>query len=238
MKIEDITPGLHVKNEEYWIHYVLRDVLKVFGKAFMIDTGSTDRTVQIAKETANAIGAELLLFEFGFDNNAAKIGNCPNLLRDLITTEWMFLVDGDEIWRENILRKFIDITPGDHPVIMVGGRNIDVIEGKMMERTEDTANYDRLFRRGLQWTGEYPFQGYGLNDTISSTGVYYVDVKEIYHWHVRNTVRSSHNTKAHFRKTKADFYPYVGRPYNPMPENWLGEIATQWHNPYVNDLEG
>lgn len=234
MKLEDITPGLHVKNEEYWIHYVLRDVLKVFGKAFMIDTGSTDRTVQIAKETANAIGAELFLFEFDFDNNPTKIGNCSNLLRGLISTEWMFLVDGDEIWREDILRKFIDITPGDCPVIMVGGRNIDVREGVMMERTNDIANYDRLFRRGLHWTGEYPFQGYGLNETVSLASVHYVDAQDIFHWHVRNTVRSSDNVKAHFRKTKADFFPYSG-PYNPMPKNWLGEIATQWHNPYVND---
>jgi cellulose synthase/poly-beta-1,6-N-acetylglucosamine synthase-like glycosyltransferase len=132
LRLEDITPGLHVKNEEYWIHYVLRDVLKVFGKAFMIDTGSTDKTVRIAKETANVIGAELFLFEFNFENNPAKIGNCPNLLRDLIPTEWMFLVDGDEIWRENILRKFTEITPRDHPIVMVGGRNIDVIEGVMI----------------------------------------------------------------------------------------------------------
>ncbi|MHA2065511.1 MAG: glycosyltransferase, partial [Candidatus Thorarchaeota archaeon] len=131
----DITPALHVKNEEYWIHYVLRGLLKVFDRVVMIDTGSNDRTVEIAKATAEQVGGDLVLTVDDMGDDNFRIGHAPNVLIESIDTEWMLLVDGDEIWGQSQLEALLDIEPqGGWLVGMCNGRNLMDADGTLMER--------------------------------------------------------------------------------------------------------
>ena len=229
----EITPALHLKNEEYWIHYVLRDLLKVFDKVIMLDTGSTDQTVEIAKATASAVGGRLELVVEDMHNDLHRIGNCPNVLREMVDTDWMLLVDGDEIWGENQLRALVSFEPQDNWLVgMCNGRNLAWVGNQLVEREGFSA--DRLFYRTVRWDKrkDYPFQAHGLELKFEAGQVFHTNFEQSYFWHARHLQRSSRDTEACYRVIKRDYFPHTGGCVRELPENWLGEIAD-WPNPYV-----
>jgi hypothetical protein len=228
-----ITPALHVKHEEYWIHYVLRDLFKVFGCAVMLDTGSIDATCDIAVKTARQYGADLTLIQEQMGNDAVAIGNCPSRLREMVKTKWMLLVDGDEIWREMQLRTLIDqtnILSEQYEVVMFNGRNLTDKDGVLMERDGFVA--DRLFGPEVRWhlRQDYPFQSHGLEERDRAGRVFRADHTTLYFWHVRHLKRSLHDDAAYFRNHKLGYYPIVNS--FDLPKDWIGEIS-EYPNPYL-----
>lgn len=228
----NICPCIMCKNEDYWIYYTLRDLVKVFGSALVLDTGSTDKTKDIIK----TYYPQVKLIEEDYGNDDKKIGNGRNVLREECPTEWMFLVDADEVWREDKLQVIINtnIQP-QVEVVMVAGWNVQDVDGQLMLRTNDLANRDGLFSKNIKWNRlDYPFEGYGLVENYISQGKgQYIPAPTCYAWHVRHTQRSSKNWDAFFRKNKMGFYPYSG-PFEPMPKDWIGEINPDIFNPYLS----
>lgn len=233
----EITPALHVKNEEYWIHYVLRDLFRVFDAVVMLDTGSTDRTVDIARATVHQVGGALNLMVEDMENDVNSIGDAPNILRSIVQTEWMLLVDGDEIWGRPQLEALKNIEPEDDKLVgMCNGRNLMVVDGVLKEREGFSA--DRLFRRGVVWDkrGDYPFQSHGLEGKASLGQVFHTNFDISYFWHVRHLMRSSKDGEASYRIVKKDYFP------NPalcreLPADWLTDVSPDYPNPYLG-VEG
>ena len=238
-KVREVTPGLHIRNEEYWIHYVLRDILKVFGRAIVIDTGSTDKTVDIVKKTFDMYGLEneCLLVEENMGTDAIRIGQCSTRLRSMISTPWMLLVDGDEIWREEqlvaMLDGLTDITPDKYQVGMLNGRNVIEHESRFVER--DGFSADRLFNSEVRWDkrSDYPFQSHALEDRSKAGKVAYFDGAKVFFWHMRHIVRSHMEEVAYFRQEKRDYFPWNGK-FQEMPDKWL-MIDQAFANPYVHE---
>lgn len=234
LSVDIITPCIMLKNEEYWIHYVVRDLFKVFPQVLILDTGSTDRTLDIIRRTAVGYNG-LILLEANYHNDPVLIGNGRNIMREACPTYWMFLVDGDEIWREAKLRNMLVYNTKDETeVIMLAGWNVQDVDGRLQLRTHDLANRDGLFAPDIRWTStHYPFEGYGLvEEYLNKSKGMYLPAHECYAWHMRHTLRSSANWDAYFRKDKLGFYLYPG-PFEDMPEGWLGEIDCQYPNPYL-----
>lgn len=229
-----MTPAIHCKNEAYWIHYVLRDLFKVFGRVCMIDTGSNDFTVEHAKSTAVDMGAELNLTVEYMGDDPIQIGRCSTRLREMIDTPWMLLVDGDEIWREAQLRRLLEMfdPQPDCEVGMILGRNLAVVAGQIMERDGFAA--DRLFSSAVKWDmrEDYPFQSHGLEGRLDAGRGYQFDHSQVYFWHMRHVPRSPRDQDAYFRDTKRSYYPYDG-DYTPLPDGWIGEINPKYPNPYL-----
>lgn len=229
-----ITPALMVKNEAYWIHYVLRDLLKVFPKVIMLDTGSTDSTKVIAKGTERLVRRGVLeLIEEDYGSDGFKIGNGRNILREKCLTYWMFLVDGDEIWQQERLHALLAQDLSDEArVVMLVVRNVEDVDGVLKLRVSDDAHMDRLFSPDIKWhRTDYPFESYGLSNTFPQDNVGYVSGSLAYAYHMRHTLRSPHNFNAFFRKEKLGYYPYEGE-YKALPEKWLGAISA-YPNPYL-----
>ena len=230
-----ITPALHVRNEQYWIHYVLRDLFSIFGRAVMIDTGSTDDTVGIAKHLARAMNADLTLIEENMGSDALRIGNCPNRLREMINTPWMLLVDGDEIWRERELDSLcaqVAILPAGTEVIMFNGRNLLAQNGQLMERDGFWA--DRLFGQEVRWhlRRDYPFQSHGLEERDARNAVFRAS-PGVFFWHVRHLSRSPKDEDAFFRTTKKHYFAV--QEVMELDSDWLGVISPGGGNPYLDD---
>ncbi|MBI2309936.1 glycosyltransferase [Candidatus Collierbacteria bacterium] len=100
-----ITLHTIVKNEDRFIKAALVSVLAVkdVGRALVWDTGSIDRTVQ------EILSIKDSRIEFAQKGNVSR--KQLVLLRNeqlrMTKTPWILLVDGDEIWPENNLRKLV-----------------------------------------------------------------------------------------------------------------------------------
>lgn len=230
LRAEDITPALMVKNEEYWIHYVLRDLVTVFPRVLMIDTGSTDRTVEIAWLTAYSGDTDFILIEEDLGDDAEQIGNCRNVMRQRIETEWMFLVDGDEIWTHAQLEALLALdVPAEKQVVMALGLNLTEKDGVIFQR--DKWNADRLFRPSVKWDMTlYPFESHNLYDKADAGQLIYT---EAFFWHVRHLRRSSKDGEAFYRAEKRGYYPWDGE-LTPIPVDWLGELGPH-ENPFTGE---
>lgn len=240
LSVDTVTPCIQCANESFWVHYVLRDLLKVFPKVLVLDTGSEDNTVEIIKATAaDYPNCQLTLMEEQYNKDSVRIGNGRNVMREACSTHFMFIVDGDEIWREDKLHNLLNQEVQDGiDVVMVAGWNVEDVGGKLMLRTHDLANRDGLFSPNIHWhRTDYPFESYGLHDVYLPAGkVQYFPARECFAWHMRHTLRSPKNWETYFRKDKLNYYPYGGTPtqtFEDMPEGWLGEIDCRFTNPYL-----
>ena len=78
---------LIAKNEEQFLAQCLKSVRGIASQIIVVDTGSTDRTVEIAKE----FGAEIYLFAWCDDFAAAR-----NAALEHATGDWILVLDADE----------------------------------------------------------------------------------------------------------------------------------------------
>ena len=82
-----LTVCLIVKDEEQFLENCLRSVAGIASQIVVVDTGSTDRTVEIAR----AGGAEVQTFAWGDDFSAAR-----NAALEAARGDWVLVLDADE----------------------------------------------------------------------------------------------------------------------------------------------
>ncbi len=82
-----ITLGMIVKNEEFLIDQCLKSVKSLVTEIIVVDTGSTDRTIEIAKKH----GARIIHHQWD-----GKFSSARNLYIRHATGAWVLTLDGDE----------------------------------------------------------------------------------------------------------------------------------------------
>jgi tetratricopeptide (TPR) repeat protein len=143
-----ISACLIVKNEELHIRRCLRSVVKAVDQICIVDTGCTDRTIEIAEKEFGAMTA----FRAWDDDFAAA----RNASIDLATCDWVFQIDADEeLYQPDIprLREFLTRTDADSIYVVM--RNFySVPEAHTGESVKEpmksphSANHiGRIFRR-------------------------------------------------------------------------------------------
>jgi tetratricopeptide (TPR) repeat protein len=135
-----ITVSLIVKNEERFLAQCLRSVKSIASQIIVVDTGSTDRTVEIAKE----YGAEVHSFEWRDDFAGAR-----NAALEHATGDWILSLDADE-----------ELMPGQDEILRQELQSANVMSYRIpildAGREQEGANYvPRLFRNapGLFFVG-------------------------------------------------------------------------------------
>lgn len=119
-----ISAHVLLKNEARFAWFSIMSVIDYVDKVRIWDTGSTDGTLEIIKkisETKSAKDREL--FEFkkvggNFDEEKVRQEMLGTDLRS--KTDWILIVDGDEIWWEESIRKVIE-------TIKTRGRSIESV---------------------------------------------------------------------------------------------------------------
>ncbi|SFR59264.1 TPR domain-containing glycosyltransferase [Anaeromicropila populeti] len=89
-----------VKNEENYLTECLNSVKGIIDEIILVDTGSTDNTLLIGE----SFGAKI--FHYQWDNNFA---NARNFSISKASSDWILLLDGDEIFDRNYLDDFIQL---------------------------------------------------------------------------------------------------------------------------------
>jgi glycosyltransferase involved in cell wall biosynthesis/tetratricopeptide (TPR) repeat protein len=131
---------LIVKNEEKFLAQCLKSVRTLARQIIVVDTGSTDRTVEIAKE----FGAEIYSFAWCDDFSAAR-----NAALEHATGDWILMLDADE-----------ELPETEHEKIRANMKKSDVIAYRLPlvnreKENEGQSFVPRLFRNapGVYYSG-------------------------------------------------------------------------------------
>ncbi|PIQ09849.1 MAG: hypothetical protein COW71_04745 [Ignavibacteriales bacterium CG18_big_fil_WC_8_21_14_2_50_31_20] len=127
-----ITLSMIVKNEEKYLEACLKSVKDVVDEIILVDTGSTDNTIEIAKKYS----AKIFHFEWINDFAAAR-----NFALEQSTCDWILYLDADECLSKESISEIIKLTkyPKRHAYYCIIN-NIDEINFHTMVMT-----YPRLF---------------------------------------------------------------------------------------------
>jgi glycosyltransferase involved in cell wall biosynthesis len=132
-----------VKNEEENIAQCINNIKNVADEIILVDTGSEDNTVQIAKE----LGANV--YEHQWENDFSK---AKNIALEHATGDWIIFLDADEYFHEDSLHKVRPVIQRAHDNhytegIFCGIVHID-IETKGIISKEEVL---RIFRNNKQF---------------------------------------------------------------------------------------
>src|SRR4051812_11925913 len=88
MKSPTLSLCMIVKNESQWLRQALTSVKDLVDEIIIVDTGSEDSTVEIAK----SFGAKI--FSIPWENDFSK---ARNYSLEQATSDWILVLDADEV---------------------------------------------------------------------------------------------------------------------------------------------
>lgn len=136
-KSATISACMMVKNEEEMLPGCLDSIRDWVDEIIVVDTGSTDRTVEIAE----SYGAKI--YHQPWEGNFSKH---RNYTIELATCDWVFIIDADERFVRKDVPGILDaINSGQHKVISV---NVYNLYGRSQHKLT-SVNSIRFFRREL-----------------------------------------------------------------------------------------
>lgn len=95
-----------VKNEERYLWYAVTSVLDFVDKVLLWDTGSTDKTVKIAKELFKFFPEKIGFRQVPITKSEDFPGVRNNMLAET-DSDWILMLDGDEVWWEDSIKKVV-----------------------------------------------------------------------------------------------------------------------------------
>lgn len=142
-----ISANIVVKNEEEYLERVLIQVFKLADEILICDTGSTDSTLEIIKKFPKVILIQ------GID----RVCDARNKLLEKSTGDWIWIVDGDEVWPDEELAKLCLLFK-QYPDVKAFGFTFK----QMMPfgEAEHNARTIRLVKKteSLRWEGLFPLE--------------------------------------------------------------------------------
>lgn len=121
-----ITAHTLVKNEEKYLWFAVNSVIDYVDEAMIWDTGSTDQTKliisQLKKRYPDKIKAKFL-----GDVDINEFTSVRQLMLNETKSDWMFIVDGDEIWWDEKIKQTTDIMRANPDLEMVVNQYLNVI---------------------------------------------------------------------------------------------------------------
>lgn len=136
-----ISQCMIVKNEEHNIRRALSWGKDIVQEQIVVDTGSTDKTVQIAE----SMGAKIFYFEWCDDFSAAK-----NYAIEKASGDWIAFLDADEYFNPEDARKLPEVIRIAEKQLSQNGRP-DVIRATWAQLNDEdkvfaVSEQDRIFR--------------------------------------------------------------------------------------------
>jgi len=176
-----LTLSMIVKNEEQHLRECLKTVEGIVDEIVIVDTGSTDSTVEIAKE----FGAKIFYFEWIKDFSAAR-----NFGLSKSTGDWILILDADDRLEENSKKEILEKIKDNNNY---GVRCI--INSLDFEEAPTINKYTRLFRndKNVSYSGKAHEQ---IEQSLVENGYKIIDSSiEIVH-HGYNVPRAELQKKA------------------------------------------
>lgn len=134
-----------VKNEERYLWYAVSSVIRHVDKLLLWDTGSTDGSIRIAKGLKEKFPGKI-------DFKQVTLGSAeefPKIRQEMLAVtdaDWFIMVDGDEVWWEDSIRKVIE-------TIKISGQELESIVVPMIYPVGD------IYHRQEEAAGKYQLAG-------------------------------------------------------------------------------
>jgi len=97
-----------VKNEERFVWYSVMSVIEHVDKIYLWDTGSTDNTFAVLQEIAEKYPQKVNLRRVG-SITPDEFPRVRQEMLDATTEDWFLMVDGDEIWWNDSIKKVVKV---------------------------------------------------------------------------------------------------------------------------------
>lgn len=184
-----------VRNEDQWVWFALKPWQEFNLPILVVDDNSTDQT-----------GKVLRSLKLRFTSNTAKlpVTEIRNQMIAQTKTEWLILLDGDEVWNRGMIEKFLKhlkTVPQKVSGVFLQTRNCVGDVWHYLPQTFGkyqlgamTGNFNiRAYRKnaGMKWFGTYPLEHYGSKDMSINTQSDKLSFFDGYYWHMTNLSRSS-----------------------------------------------
>jgi len=108
-----------VKNEEKYLWYSVASVIDYVDRLLLWDSGSTDRTLEICQALKQRY-PEKIDFKKVLMRTAQEFPKARQKMLDATGADWFLIVDGDEVWWDDSIKKVIN-------TIKVRGENIESV---------------------------------------------------------------------------------------------------------------
>lgn len=137
-----------VKNEDRYVYFAIESVIQHLDKLLIYDTGSTDKTVQILKFLKNKYPEKIHFSQFESVDHYGLTKLRQKML-DQTKSDWLLLVDGDEIWWEQSIKEIIDeINKADNNLYALVNPVLNIIGDIYHYQEEEAGRYEILGKRG------------------------------------------------------------------------------------------
>lgn len=134
-----------VKNEERYLWYAVNSIAKYMDKIMIWDTGSSDNTISIIHELEKEYPKQIEYKQVG-EVTIDQFADTRQKMIESTKSDWMFILDGDEVWWEDSIRELIDI-------IQSKGQELDSIVSKYVNVVGD------IFHFQEERAGQYKIDG-------------------------------------------------------------------------------
>lgn len=128
------------QNEERWLWFAVTSIIDHVDKLLLWDTGSTDRSWEIAKELKSRYKDKIDLRQYG----EVTPDTFPKVRQEMLDTtdaDWFIVLDADEIWWEesiNSLKLKIQNSKDEETIVV---RNINLVGDIYHHFGEDAGKY-------------------------------------------------------------------------------------------------
>lgn len=159
-----------VRNEEKYLADALKSVQDVVDEMIIVDTGSTDRTVEIARE----YGAKVFFYEWNDDFSAARNESLKHA-----TGDWILQMDADERLDESLkenLRVFL--VPSDRAI------RYQVFIRNYMSEGDASSLLGHYMVRLFRKTPDTTFFGVIHEQIFPNTGIITIPPESLFLWHL------------------------------------------------------
>lgn len=213
-----------VKNESYWLPFVLKQCIGVFDSFVLYDVGSTDNTRDIIDWFAARVDGKADLLIRKLPHCDPDVQGC---FRNSMIAEGRrdiyWILDGDELMTPKDLAL---VTPAADHLAQLNAINTKVRFGvfKRVEMNYDLTHrytqrrsHHRLYHRSAFWYGQHPGEISGYKQNGKSEQWF----PEITVWHFHNTIRSPKDKEALkrvIRKKKPTYHPGELEPFDLLEE--------------------
>ena len=194
-----ITTHTIIKNEERFIRQVLLSVEKFADEMLVWDTGSTDKTVEIIK----SLKSPKIKFKQCGKVDRTGLIKLRNEQVKITKTPWFLILDGDEIWPKENLKKLVKaMKEAKKDIIALVNKTRNCIGDLDHFVPQEKGKYQigpwkghlniRAIRniKGLKVEGEYPLEAYTLDGKKIQDLVEKLEFVDIWYLHTTHLKRS------------------------------------------------